>query len=162
MLAPRCCVSGWRWPSIMPQQLNSKAEEFRVLAGRGTGWTIRHSICGGWWKSYLNEAHWTVLLLGEIVFEFWQLWIRQCQALCSIVSDPSGIDCFCRWVFSSECGAQSQTHFLAQEKGEKKVKKSAFSLLGPSLLSPPLLPPAPRLIHILCSSMERMLFLKEI
>lgn len=31
-----------------------------------------------------------VSLLGEIILEFRQLWIRRCQALCSIISIPSG------------------------------------------------------------------------
>lgn len=32
-----------------------------------------------------------VLLLGEIIFVFMQLWVRRCQALCSIISVHSGV-----------------------------------------------------------------------
>lgn len=39
------------------------------LARRETGWSIRHSICGGSWEFYLSEAHWKgVVTLGNHIW----------------------------------------------------------------------------------------------
>lgn len=89
-----------------------------------------------------------VLLLGEIIFEFRQLWVRRCQALCSIIFVPSGV------ALVDEFPAQNAEFSLKQVFYPRKKEKKFCFVFFSFFFS--------RLICILCSSRERMLFLKEI
>lgn len=87
-----------------------------------------------------------VLVLGEITFELRRLWVRQCQVLRSIVSFPSDA------AFIDELPAQNAELILKQVFHPREKKKKVFFKL----------PFFPCLVHILCSSRERMLLLKDI
>lgn len=64
-----------------------------------------------------------VLLLGEIMFELRQLWVRQCQALCSIVSIPSDV------AFIGELPAQNAELILKQVFSPQGKKKNCLFLI---------------------------------
>lgn len=67
-----------------------------------------------------------VSLLGEIIFEVRQLWVRLWQALCSIVSVPSGIASVDEFpAQNAELGLKQV--FLPQEK----EKNSALVFFSP-------------------------------